>query len=417
MVGPKRLYIAESITDLREKVSDRHTYNRSLTFERLQAQYERKKQEAERYLTEEGDQELAYIAYCNALEYLDKIGQCQEFLQTPRRVQTKHVQERAELGNLNESKPSRSVHRHSSNIYHEQRENYSTDKYTPQEGHFAVSRPSLNNLSSVLSEISTSSLPPPSSTSKKVSKESRPARIMPSGLSSILKIRIPTRECVVCLSDKPVSDFTELISSSCQHTQRQICKGCVRKNIRNEINNSSTTDIRCPEEGCGASLDFHTVRNLVLNLNTVLGRSKAAVDQYENKLSMKYVETMENFLWCAHGCGHGVQLADNQMVCYKCIHCKQKTCAQHRVRWHSDMTCSEYDEKLKSDREEQDNQSWIRDHTKKCPKCDSSIEKNKGCNHMTCLHCKNEFCWICLVNYKLVSLSQRQVYIVQCNCS
>ena len=39
--------------------------------------------------------------------------------------------------------------------------------------------------------------------------------------------------------------------------------------------------------------------------------------------------------------------------------------------------------------------------TKKCPKCAVRIEKNQGCNHMNCRHCKFEFCWICLGEWKL----------------
>lgn len=33
---------------------------------------------------------------------------------------------------------------------------------------------------------------------------------------------------------------------------------------------------------------------------------------------------------------------------------------------------------------------------KKCPNCRTWIEKNSGCNHMTCFLCKYEFCWICM---------------------
>ena len=33
---------------------------------------------------------------------------------------------------------------------------------------------------------------------------------------------------------------------------------------------------------------------------------------------------------------------------------------------------------------------------KKCPKCNILIEKNGGCNHMTCLKCASHFCWICM---------------------
>ena len=39
---------------------------------------------------------------------------------------------------------------------------------------------------------------------------------------------------------------------------------------------------------------------------------------------------------------------------------------------------------------------WISENTKKCPNCLVLIEKNKGCNHMTCKRCLYEFCWYCL---------------------
>lgn len=44
---------------------------------------------------------------------------------------------------------------------------------------------------------------------------------------------------------------------------------------------------------------------------------------------------------------------------------------------------------------ETQNLDWINRNTKKCPRCNNAIEKNKGCNHMTC-KCKFEFCWYCL---------------------
>lgn len=32
---------------------------------------------------------------------------------------------------------------------------------------------------------------------------------------------------------------------------------------------------------------------------------------------------------------------------------------------------------------------------KRCPNCRINIEKNEGCNHMTCSQCHFQFCWFC----------------------
>ena len=33
---------------------------------------------------------------------------------------------------------------------------------------------------------------------------------------------------------------------------------------------------------------------------------------------------------------------------------------------------------------------------KPCPYCNNHVEKNKGCNHMTCIICNTHWCWLCL---------------------
>ena len=37
---------------------------------------------------------------------------------------------------------------------------------------------------------------------------------------------------------------------------------------------------------------------------------------------------------------------------------------------------------------------------KKCPRCQIFTEKNEGCNHMTCVNCKYQLCWLCEGPYK-----------------
>lgn len=41
-------------------------------------------------------------------------------------------------------------------------------------------------------------------------------------------------------------------------------------------------------------------------------------------------------------------------------------------------------------------EAWIGNNTRRCPSCSVPISKIDGCNHMTCTHCRAQFCWACM---------------------
>jgi hypothetical protein len=45
---------------------------------------------------------------------------------------------------------------------------------------------------------------------------------------------------------------------------------------------------------------------------------------------------------------------------------------------------------MKKCADDSETSNWISAHTKECSKCNSTIEKNGGCNHMSCKKCKYE---------------------------
>ena len=59
--------------------------------------------------------------------------------------------------------------------------------------------------------------------------------------------------------------------------------------------------------------------------------------------------------------------------------------------------CEELSQWIVKCRDDSETYNWLVANTKPCPKCQTSIEKNGGCNHMTCKNtsCKWEFCWVC----------------------
>jgi hypothetical protein len=72
-----------------------------------------------------------------------------------------------------------------------------------------------------------------------------------------------------------------------------------------------------------------------------------------------------------------------------CIENKHKFCFNCLKDWHNNEECKiDVEKSFKN---------W-KDSTKvkRCPRCKYFIEKNGGCNHITCFNCKYNWCWLCL---------------------
>ena len=88
--------------------------------------------------------------------------------------------------------------------------------------------------------------------------------------------------------------------------------------------------------------------------------------------------------------------------------CGTRSCINCGEGAHAPATCNQiylWNEKEKS---ESENISWIKSYTKPCGKCGVNIEKNQGCNHMTCNRCRHEFCWLCLRDWKKHTWDQKK---------
>ena len=97
-----------------------------------------------------------------------------------------------------------------------------------------------------------------------------------------------------------------------------------------------------------------------------------------------YMLQNKNALIHCGSCNHICKLNDQR---YGCENCKKEFCAKcHKD--HAGRFCETENENLF--------QEYMRKITKQCPKCMVNIEKDGGCNHMTCSSCQTHFCWICL---------------------
>ena len=98
----------------------------------------------------------------------------------------------------------------------------------------------------------------------------------------------------------------------------------------------------------------------------------------------------------------GTKLINTQ----KCPQCQQNICLVCKTIMHLGISCHEYQ---LSQQEGDGVQEFLKAaKCKKCMKCNYWIEKNEGCNHMTC-KCKNEFCFVCGAKWKTCSCQTNDI--------
>jgi len=118
---------------------------------------------------------------------------------------------------------------------------------------------------------------------------------------------------------------------------------------------------------------------------------------------------------CPSGQIHEAGDAEPLMICAACGY---KMCYLHSLPWHEGQTCTQYDDSQRHRVEDDASLALIAEVTKPCPgeRCGVPIQKNQGCDHVTCkpelisydfqsldgipgYSCRHEFCWQCLQPY------------------
>ena len=208
-------------------------------------------------------------------------------------------------------------------------------------------------------------------------------------------IKKKQQTCSVCYEDKDLNEFVGPITDNCLHLNRSLCNSCIFYHVQQVFQTTIRDDIFCPEFNCTSKLDYNTVKN-ILSLH---GDNKL-VERYDRYVFHRQLEQMDEFIWCSNVSCNVEQLneggAQNNIV--TCFNCHQKTCFIHKVQWHEGLTCVQYD--MSIDQTFESSRRWIVENSKKCPHCPYQIEKNDGCDHMTCIMCHHEFCWSCLADFQ-----------------
>ncbi|KAM0261324.1 hypothetical protein ACHAQJ_002355 [Trichoderma viride] len=176
-------------------------------------------------------------------------------------------------------------------------------------------------------------------------------------------------ECVVCIVYKAPKDFpTSPITRQCTHFP-STCLECMEDTVRSELERKQWEAIACPE--CSSVLEYQDIQRFA---------DKATKEKYDTLIIQRAIQEDPTFVWCSSDCGSG-QLHDggSDQQIMTCTSCGNKTCFQHKVAWHTGLTCEQYDEEgRRKKKEDAASAKMVKKVTKKCPGCKSPIEKNGG---------------------------------------
>ena len=186
-------------------------------------------------------------------------------------------------------------------------------------------------------------------------------------------------ECGIC-GDKILSP--NRVYLKCRH---YFCVECWIDYLKEKITNANVTKVLCMQHGCGAILEGSFIKKILEGNDDLL-------DKYDKFYQRKkLLEQSDKVKFCPFPDCEGYAEKNGKSKYVKCNFghefCFECGNEPHGKKKCEDMMDKEFEE-------------W-RSHkiVKRCPFCRMWTEKNEGCNHMTCVECKFQWCWLCQKPY------------------
>lgn len=219
-----------------------------------------------------------------------------------------------------------------------------------------------------------------------------------------------TYECVICLGESTLEEL--YIIDGCGH---RFCCSCLHAHIKINVRESETATVTCParlEDGtpCPSLIDFPQIEQVLCRENDPESEEITALFS-----SRKFDEMMRNdpiYSRCpaivgeprAPCNGWGMR-ANETTQNAECLRCHHKYCSSCHADAHSG-TCEAYAETLRAQGRDGGAAAYQQLRSSQgyrtCSQCGNDVEKNGGCDHMTC-RCGYEFCYVCEGPYRRCS--------------
>ena len=186
--------------------------------------------------------------------------------------------------------------------------------------------------------------------------------------------------CLICEGELTKNE----IKNNCLECHHVICSYCYYMYLKEQINTNNVINIKCPVKDCEKILYNNFIEKILINDIPLL-------DKYKKFANRRQLILNPDIQLCPFpDCESYAKKGKNKYVA--CVQNNHKFCFKCLKDWHGKKECTDiYDKNF---------ENWKNPlKVKKCPKCKYFIEKNYGCNHITCFNCKYQFCWLCLKEY------------------
>ncbi|KAJ9674612.1 hypothetical protein PVL29_023883 [Vitis rotundifolia] len=189
--------------------------------------------------------------------------------------------------------------------------------------------------------------------------------------------------CNICVDDVSTNEMTIM---DCGH---YFCNNCWTEYFIVKINDGQSRRIRCMAYKCNAICDEAKIRKLVS------ARDPNLAERFDRFLLESYIEDNRRVKWCPSvpHCGNAIRVEVDEFCEVECT-CGLQFCFNCSSEAHSPCSCRMWELWGKKSQDGSETVNWITVHTKACPKCQKPVEKNGGCNLVSCI-CGQSFCWLC----------------------
>jgi hypothetical protein len=161
------------------------------------------------------------------------------------------------------------------------------------------------------------------------------------------------------------------------------CRGCVLDYVNALVVEGKVDKIACPGVTC--ELVFHEI-----DVETLV--DSVTFEKYQRFKLRNDLMKDPNLRWCSEPNCTGYMKGSASSPQMACPVCNSAHCFLCGSKWHPDQSCDQIQDK--------EYKAWANQHeVQLCPQCKRPVEKNAGCNHMTCVCCHYEFCWLCRQHY------------------